>query len=130
MEARKALYEPGNGTAYSAVAMRYRLGSCGGLGSVDDGWVVVSGLTCKAYLFQKDGGPLVDEYIKEKFGGLDGDYPFFGDLVRTLVDRSGSENVRQLLVIDPEEEPERVENVRCKAREKGIPCTEIDCRGH
>ncbi len=80
-------YEPGNGTRYTAVAVRWRFdGLMGRMGCVEDGWLVVSGNSGKAYLFQHSG-TLLDEYIQKHLGGFAGDYPFFGDLVRKLVER-------------------------------------------
>ena len=80
-------YEPGNGTRYTAVAARWQHDVVMGvMGRVSDGWLVVSGNTGKAYLFQHKG-MLTDEYIQEHLGGFSGDYPYFGDLIRKLVDR-------------------------------------------
>ena len=80
-------YVPGNGTRYTAVAVRWQFFvSLGVMGCVPDGWLVVSGNSGKAYLFQAKG-PLMDEYIQEHLGGFAGDYPYFGDLIRKLVDR-------------------------------------------
>lgn len=84
-------YEPGNGTRYTAVAVRWRATPyqvMGAMGFVSDGWLVVSGNSAKAYLFQQ-GGYLVDYTIQEHLGGYDGDYPYFGDLVRELIGREG-----------------------------------------
>ena len=81
-------YEPGNGTRYTAVAVRWRFDVVmGAMGYVDDGWLVVSGNSGKAYLFQHTG-TLLDEYIQEHLGGFNGDYPYFGDLVRKLIGRN------------------------------------------
>lgn len=88
-------YEPGNGTRYTAMAIRV-VGkvSFGSLGSVTNGWLVVNGFNGKAYLFQASQvQPLADEYIQEKLGGLEGDYPYFGDLVRKLLGRPNIEVV-------------------------------------
>ena len=80
-------YEPGNGTSYTAVAVRWRVDVVmGAMGYINDGWLVVSGNSGKAYLFQYKG-TLLDEYIQEHLGGFAGDYPYFGDLIRKLVDR-------------------------------------------
>ena len=81
-------YEPGNGTRYTAVAVPWRAGSTqvmGSMGFVTKGWLVVSGNSARAYLFQ-EGGYLVDDTIQEHLGGYDGDYPYFGDLIRALTD--------------------------------------------
>lgn len=82
-------YEPGNGTRYTTVAIPWHDHESlimGCLGTVSNGWLVVSGNTGKAYLFQREGF-LLDTYIQEHLGGSFGDYPHFGDLVRKLVDR-------------------------------------------
>jgi len=81
-------YEPGNGTNYKAIAVPWNLGkSMNSLGCVVDGWLVVSCMASrKAYLFQADG-PLVNRYIQEKLGGYEGDYPYFGNLIRRLIRR-------------------------------------------
>ena len=87
VNARFAEYQPGNGTHYRAIAIPWH-GSvyCGALGRISEGWLVINCNTRLAYLFGKDG-LLVDRYIQEKLGGMDGDYPYFGDLVRILTDR-------------------------------------------
>lgn len=77
-------YEPGNGTRYTAIAVPWTADpylTMGSLGSVTDGWLVVSGNSGRAYLFQKYG-TLTDEYIWEHLGG---DFPYFGDLIRQLI---------------------------------------------
>ena len=80
-------YEPGNGTAYQAIAVRWQFGEYqGALGMVGDGWLVVYCNTGRAYLFQR-GGYLADDYIQEHLGGLHGDYPYVGDFIRKLIDR-------------------------------------------
>ena len=82
-------YEPGNGTRYTAVAIRWRSSPdlvMGRIGVVSDGWLLVSGNSGRAYLFQRYG-PLVDDYIQDHLGGSAGDYPYFGDLVRALIGR-------------------------------------------
>lgn len=82
-------YEPGNGTAYGAIAVRWQNAAYQQtLGRVEDGWLVVSCNTGRAYLFQREG-VLLDEYIQKHLGGYPGDYPYFGDLIRTLVGRGG-----------------------------------------
>lgn len=83
-------YEPGNGNRYTAIATRWSAGlvMMGTLGLVDEGWLVVSGNTGKAALFQERGF-LTDDYIQEKLGGWLDDYPYFGDLIRLLVMRPG-----------------------------------------
>ena len=84
-------YEPGNGTRYTAVAIPW-MGRedqvMGALGFVSDGWLVVSGNSGRAYLFQKDGY-LVDAAVQEHLGGYPGDYPYFGDLIRSMIQRDG-----------------------------------------
>lgn len=89
-EYRYGFYEPGNMTRYTAVAIHMpgEVG-LGILGVVTDGWLVVSGNTGKAYLFQGGKAPLLDDYVQQHLGGLDGDYPYMGDLVRKLTDRPG-----------------------------------------
>lgn len=82
-------YEPGHGTRYTAIAVPWRAGPkmvMGQLGYVSDGWLVISGNSGRAYLFQKDGY-LADDTIQEHLGGYPGDYPYFGDLIRTLIMR-------------------------------------------
>lgn len=81
-------YEPGNGTRYTAIAIPWKGPSMamGLLGEVTDGWLVTSGNSGRAALFQKYG-KLVDKYIQQKLGGVDEDYPHFGDLIRRMIDR-------------------------------------------
>tara|TARA_Y100000310_G_scaffold326184_1_gene390750 strand:+ start:2797 stop:3102 length:306 start_codon:yes stop_codon:yes gene_type:complete len=80
-------YEPGNGTRYTAVAVPWAFEDMmGALGQVSEGWLGGSGNTARTYLLQR-GGYLVDDYIQSKFGGLPGDYPYFGDLIRALTGR-------------------------------------------
>ena len=84
-------YEPGNGTRYTAVAIPWKARNdqvMGVMGFVSDGWLVVSGNSGRAYLFQKDGY-LVDYHIQEHLGGYAGDYPYFGDLIRSMITRDG-----------------------------------------
>lgn len=84
-------YEPGNGTRYTAVAMLWTdhaLLTMGRMGCVSNGWLVASGLSGRAYLFQ-GRGLLTDDYIMEHLGGNPGDYPYFGDLIRRLTMREG-----------------------------------------
>ena len=86
-------YEPGNGTRYTAVAVPWNGGDMllmGALGVVSNGWLVISGNSGQAYLFQNYGS-LTNEYIQEKLGGYGGDYPYFGDLIRQLVERPNIE---------------------------------------
>ena len=84
---RTAESEPGNGTNYKAVAVRWNDSyDYNALGSIDEGWLVVNCNTTRSYLF-RDKGILVDEYIQEKLGGGKGDYPYFGDLIRKLIGR-------------------------------------------
>ncbi len=81
-------YEPGNGTSYRVIAVPGDFGEQQSLGYVEgQGWVVISCMgNRRAYLFQ-EGDYLSDDYISEKLGGYDGDYPFFGDLVRAIIER-------------------------------------------
>ncbi|TET24092.1 MAG: hypothetical protein E3J76_03615 [Candidatus Aminicenantes bacterium] len=80
-------YEPGNGTNYKAIMTRWLSGQdLKVLGKVTFGWLVVNCNTGLAHLFQEKG-LLTDDYIQEKLGGLDGDYPYFGDLIRRLIGR-------------------------------------------
>jgi len=83
----KGHYEPGNGTSYRAIAVRWRDAEYQQhLGTISDGWLVVSCNTGRAYLFQAHE-PLADNYIREHLGGLPGDYPHFGNLIRRLINR-------------------------------------------
>lgn len=85
--ARKGHYEPGNGTSYRVIAVRWQDAEYQqALGEVSDGWLVVSCNSGRAYLFQAEGC-LYDGYIQEHLGGLPGDYPYFGDLVRAVLER-------------------------------------------
>jgi len=81
-------YEPGTGTSYKAIAVRWASeANFNALGSIRvGGWLVVNCNTRLSYLFQGKG-MLMDSYIQEKLGGLNADYPYFGDLVRRLVKR-------------------------------------------
>lgn len=84
---RIGIYEPGNGTRYTAIAVPIEPDTpLGALGYVEQGWLVVSGNTARAYLFQKSGY-LLDYYIQENLGGHRGDYPYMGDLIRALIER-------------------------------------------
>ena len=86
-EIRRGHYEPGNGTSYRAIAVRWKSDEYQQiLGAVSDGWLVVSCNTGKAYLFQSHG-TLLDEYIQKHLGGYNADYPYFGDLIRELINR-------------------------------------------
>ncbi len=81
-------YEPGNGIRYTAIASWWNSPTIlmGVLGQVDHGWLVTSGNTGRSYLFQMSG-TLTDKYIQRKLGGVDEDYPYFGDLIRKLIHR-------------------------------------------
>lgn len=81
-------YEPGNGTSYQAIALRWEsAANFKTLGRIaPGGWLVVSCNTRLSHLFQAKG-MLTDRYIREKLGGLKEDYPYFGDLVRRLIRR-------------------------------------------
>jgi len=87
-------YEPGNGTRYTAVAVRWDVGArlMGALGVVSHGWLVASGNSGRAALFQ-DHGYLVDSYIQEHLGGCPGDYPYFGNLIRAMVGRPSGQGI-------------------------------------
>jgi hypothetical protein len=86
-------YEPDNGTSYRAIAISWNSEVyLQGLGCISaEGYLVVNCLNCKAYLFQKNGF-LVDSYIQEKLGLSQGDYPYFGDLIRRLLNREYYKN--------------------------------------
>ena len=85
-------WEPGNGTRYTAVAIRWVTPILmNRMGYVEDGWLVVCGLTGKAHLLQARGY-LADHYLAEHFGILPGDFPWAGDLIRALVDREHKED--------------------------------------
>jgi len=81
-------YEPGNGTNYKAIAVRWPSdASFNCLGTINPGgWLIVNCNNGLAYLF-KEKGLLADWYIQEKLGGTKEDYPYFGDLVRKLISR-------------------------------------------
>jgi len=80
-------YEPGNGTNYKAIAIKWSSNQyMKALGRVTFGWLVVNCNTRLAHLFQEKG-LLTDDYIQEKLGGLDNDYPYFGNLIRRLIGR-------------------------------------------
>lgn len=82
-------FEPGNGTRYTAIAVPWAAHSdlmMGALGALANGWLVTSGNTARSYLFQKEGA-LTDRYIQERLGGGPPDYPFFGDLIRQMLQR-------------------------------------------
>jgi len=65
-EVRHLRYEA-DGTRYEMMAFRVRPGdfSFGSMGTVTDGWLVVSHLYRKAYLFQPTGH-LDEDYVAEK----------------------------------------------------------------
>lgn len=80
-------YEPDNGTSYRAIAVEWNSSDyMQALGTISDGWLVVNCLNRMSYLFQRSG-ILTDDYIQEKLGLGVGDYPYFGDLVRSLIER-------------------------------------------
>jgi len=81
-------YQQIKGTSYKAIAIRWMSGQdFNAMGSIDPGgFLVINCNTRLAYLFQEKG-LLTDSYIQEKLGGLDADYPYFGDLVRKLISR-------------------------------------------
>ena len=85
-------YSPGNGTRYTAIAVAFSQENVpdtipmGVMGMVADGWLVAYGLTGRAHLFQK-GGYLSDGYLSEKLGVREGDLPWAGNLIRTLIGR-------------------------------------------
>ena len=82
-------YEPGNGTRYTAIAVPWTATPeqvMGRLGFVADGWLVVSGNSGRAHLFQRYG-TLSDNYIAEKLGGYGGDFPYLCTLIRRLIGR-------------------------------------------
>lgn len=62
-------YCPGNGTRYEIAVSKLKLDSVSFslLGAVTDGWLVICGLTRKAYMLQDKKDPLHESYIKEKF---------------------------------------------------------------
>ena len=105
-------YEHGNGIRYTAVAIPWTSDGylmLGALGVVEDGWLIISGNTTRAHLFEKNGSP-VDYYIQEKLGGVPGDYPYMGDLIRALVGRPTSAPV----VDDMPEDPEAYRNFKAE----------------
>lgn len=88
-------YEPGNGMNYKAIAVKFPFHSnFNALGRISTGWLVVNCNTGLAYLFQEKGF-LVDDSIQEKLGGLNADYPYFGDLVRKLIFREFKEGKKK-----------------------------------
>ncbi len=62
---RKGFFEA-DGTRYTAWAYRVTNFKLGKVGYIEDGWLIICGLTRLAYLFQK-GGLLHWSYIMEKF---------------------------------------------------------------
>lgn len=84
-------WNPGNGTNYKVIAIRWMSDknfNC--LGAIDPmGWLVVNCNNSFSHLFQ-GSGYLLDSYIREKLGGNSEDYPYFGDLVRKLINRENS----------------------------------------
>lgn len=88
-EIRIGFYEPGNETSYKAIAVPFHYDDdrhLNALGRISVGWLVINCNTRLAYLFRRRG-LLHDDYIMEKLGGTKEDYPYFGDLVRRLIDR-------------------------------------------
>ena len=84
-------YEPDNGIRYTAVAVSWTANYdqvMGNLGFVSDGWLIISGNSGQAYLFQRDGY-LTDRSIQEHLGGYPDDYPYFGYLIRSMIMRDG-----------------------------------------
>lgn len=80
-------YEPGNGTSYKAIAVKFPFNSnFKMMGRVSDGWLVVNCNIARSHLFQREG-LLFDKYIREKLGGGPDDFPYFGDLIRKLIYR-------------------------------------------
>lgn len=76
-----------DGTIYQMMAFKIPgVFSMGGLGSVEDGWLVVSHLKRRAYLF-KERGELDPTYIGEKFGGSSRDAENMTILLGELIGR-------------------------------------------
>lgn len=80
-------YEPGNSTRYTAVAIPTDGYLClGWLGSIDDGWIVVSGMANKkAHLL--DSSCLYPRYIAEKFDLHGPDAEMFTELLKAMIGR-------------------------------------------
>lgn len=80
-------YAPNNGYNYKVIAVPWHCDKhMNMLGTVNNGWLVVNCNNAKSYLFQNHGY-LADSYIREKLGGFEDDYPYFGDLVRKVLGR-------------------------------------------
>lgn len=81
-------WEPGNGTSYKAIAVRWQIGGyMQALGNVSNGWLVVNCLTGRAYLLQDKVGYLHPEYVEEKFGGRLADAEKMAELISAMLDR-------------------------------------------
>lgn len=80
-------YEPGNGTSYQAIAVRIKgTVSCGWLGTVTDGWLVVSGMaSCRGYLVPR-GGFLHPSWVAEHFDLHGEDAYMFTELLRVMLE--------------------------------------------
>ena len=79
---------PGNGTRYEILVSKLNgRVSCGCLGEVVNGWLVVCGLTKVAYMFQPVGD-LHPDYIREKFNLVyEGDIKYITKLVSFAINR-------------------------------------------
>ena len=79
-------YEPGNGTRYTAVAISTNgYLSLGWLGSVEDGWIIASGMASqKAYLITKHEY-LHPDYVGEKFDLRGEDAEMFTELLKAML---------------------------------------------
>ena len=85
---RIGIYEPSNSTRYSAIAVPM-IGhvNCGWLGSVTNGWLVVSGMSNTRGYFMAKKGPIHISIAQEKFGLHGIDAECFTILLRSLLDR-------------------------------------------
>ena len=84
------------GTNYKVIAFPWWDGAGFNLmGSVSPGgWLVINCNTGRAALFQRNGY-LANGYIQKHLGGFDGDYPYFGDLVRAVIGREEPSYVKE-----------------------------------
>lgn len=79
-----------DGTAYRAIAVKIdRRMSCGWLGSINEGWLVASGMSKRKACLLTDNGPLHPSYVGKHFGLVGVDAENFTTLLEIMLDRGG-----------------------------------------
>ena len=83
-------YEPGNGTSYKALAFPIKdYVDCGWMGSINGGWLIVSGLAnCRGYLLPKNPYLSVG-WIADHFDLVGEDARYFTRLLQKMLEAPG-----------------------------------------